>query len=661
MNKLIDLNKRRNQLGNIGAIDFLIKYEQKKMATSLDDLMFIEDEVCTYCGVCPLLSIVIPAYNAKEYLEETVHLLLEARFYLEIIIIDDGSLDNTYELAKMLASNYDSIKTYTQVNSGAGVARNNALKYCSGKYLYFLDVDDKVSIVELFRAVAKGLRENADLIFLPYEILYVAANKIDKMYPADEELFRVGLRKKNLIDQKRNALGLTGFPWNRIVSRDLMLSEKIKFGTTPVHNDIRFHWHSICAATNIVFHDRITCTHRKFEGGSLSSDKGKKRFSVFAAIDETYESVLKYASFKFSLDIWDNIVSKLLAWNLKTINKELRSSFSSEVEDFADRRRWVSGVGVGNVGQAKVKPKISIVTVTWNILGVNADERGDNFSHFEKMLSSVAAQSYGRENIEHVVIDGDSSDGTKEILLRLKQQGVIDVLVSEPDSGIYNAMNKGICLASGEYFLYLNAHDKLSINAIEVLVKSLESCQIADYAFGNSITIDEDDRSIGEHVGNINRIYFGMPYCHQAALYSRKVLEKVRFPEEFRITTWKFALNVHLAGFQHVYVDDVIAFFRIGGVSTHDKSKKKFLGELRQIKMQISDMFKLPFVIYSECRQVAFEQPCKIKEFALKLDKSYFSKNKNFYDFVFKMLSFEGPLAVNMYDEYNIEDKYGSF
>ncbi len=89
-------------------------------------------------------------------------------------------------------------------------------------------------------------------------------------------------------------------------------------------------------------------------------------------------------------------------------------------------------------------PVVTVITVCWNAAAT-----------LEACLASVAEQTYPR--IEHIVIDGSSSDGTNEILARHRDR--LAVLVSEPDGGIYDAMNKGLARASGSFVLFLNADD----------------------------------------------------------------------------------------------------------------------------------------------------------------------------------------------------------
>lgn len=102
------------------------------------------------------------------------------------------------------------------------------------------------------------------------------------------------------------------------------------------------------------------------------------------------------------------------------------------------------------------KPLISIITVVYN-----------GAKHIEKTISSILEQTY--DNVEYIIIDGGSTDGTLDIIK--KYQHAIDYWVSEPDNGIYDAMNKGISLATGDYIHLLNSDDSyIGNNVISMVV-----------------------------------------------------------------------------------------------------------------------------------------------------------------------------------------------
>ncbi len=126
------------------------------------------------------------------------------------------------------------------------------------------------------------------------------------------------------------------------------------------------------------------------------------------------------------------------------------------------------------------QPKISIITVVYN---------GEHV--LEPTIRSVLAQTY--PNVEYVVIDGFSKDSTGKLLARYRNQ--IHTLVSEPDKGVYDAMNKGLKLATGAYVLFLNAGDELVSPSL--LREIINESPDADILYGETLILNESRKVIG--------------------------------------------------------------------------------------------------------------------------------------------------------------------
>jgi teichuronic acid biosynthesis glycosyltransferase TuaG len=137
----------------------------------------------------PLVSVIMPAYNAASFLEIAVESVIAQTYKnIEIIIIDDGSKDNTFEIAKILATKYQNIKAITQANGKQGKARNNGINHSEGEYIAFLDADDEWLPNKIELQLKYLFTYQADLIFtdgylfitdekLPLEELYKTTNQ----------------------------------------------------------------------------------------------------------------------------------------------------------------------------------------------------------------------------------------------------------------------------------------------------------------------------------------------------------------------------------------------------------------------------------------------------------------------------------------------------
>jgi glycosyltransferase involved in cell wall biosynthesis len=117
----------------------------------------------------------------------------------------------------------------------------------------------------------------------------------------------------------------------------------------------------------------------------------------------------------------------------------------------------------------KNEPLLSIVTAVFN-----------NEKFLEESILSLHNQKYA--NYEHIIIDGGSTDGTIDIIKKYEDK--IDYWCSEKDKGIYDAFNKGMKLASGEYIGFLNSDDKYSDNAFEILIRYIKENMDKDFIFG---------------------------------------------------------------------------------------------------------------------------------------------------------------------------------
>lgn len=234
------------------------------------------------------------------------------------------------------------------------------------------------------------------------------------------------------------------------------------------------------------------------------------------------------------------------------------------------------------------RPLVSIVTAARNL------REQDRIAYFELMLDSVRRQTYPGTLIEHLVVDGASTDGTLEYLRGLWEQGRISRLVSEPDSGVYNAMNKAVSYCNGDCFLFLNSDDYLDAGAIAALVQAMEEGG-ADYAFADAWQIDDRNNKIGVVEGEIDSAWFKVPYCHQTLLCRTSRLAGFRFDESYRITMMRYALDLVLERYRHAYVPEKLAFYRLGdGISSAPRNRARYEAELDRVRGYCATRIGLP-------------------------------------------------------------------
>lgn len=166
-------------------------------------------------------------------------------------------------------------------------------------------------------------------------------------------------------------------------------------------------------------------------------------------------------------------------------------------------------------------------------------------------------------NGELIVIDGGSTDGTLAVLKQLKPADNVR-WISEPDKGIYDAMNKGIKWASGQWIYFLGADDQLAHTGLVDLIKQASiNCKLI---FGN-VQFD-NGHIMRSYVGL--RTYFQNTVHHQSALYHRSLFESFRYDTSLKLLAdYELNLRIYCQAEQTFYVDELIAFCHSGGASSN--------------------------------------------------------------------------------------------
>lgn len=216
--------------------------------------------------------------------------------------------------------------------------------------------------------------------------------------------------------------------------------------------------------------------------------------------------------------------------------------------------------------------KISVITVCYN-----------SASTLERALFSVASQDW--PDVEHIVIDGGSSDGTRDILERFAPS--LSCVLSEPDEGIYDAMNKGLDRASGDVICFLNADDQyvsetvLSKVAGRIREDRLDAL-MGDVAFFNEKNPDHMVRRYRSDRFRPERLAWGWMPAHPALFLSKEVIQKVgRFKANYRIAgDFEFVVRAfHGQSLRYSHFPEVLVRMQVGGVSTGGLRAKLLLNK----------------------------------------------------------------------------------
>lgn len=199
--------------------------------------------------------------------------------------------------------------------------------------------------------------------------------------------------------------------------------------------------------------------------------------------------------------------------------------------------------------------KFSIITINYN------DSQG-----LKQTIESVVSQSFS--DYEYIVIDGGSSDNSKKIIENFSDR--IDYWVSEPDKGIYNAMNKGVSKATGEYCLFLNSGDVLHSNNVleQIAAKGLDT----DLLIGKVLYLNTGQLSSLPDILTMKHFY-SRSLPHPSTFMKRTIFESLHYDESFRIVSdWKLFIEaVIMRNASYAFSDVVVTDFDTTGISATNK------------------------------------------------------------------------------------------
>lgn len=199
--------------------------------------------------------------------------------------------------------------------------------------------------------------------------------------------------------------------------------------------------------------------------------------------------------------------------------------------------------------------RVSVITICFN-----------SRTEIAGTIESVLTQKK-KCNVEYIIIDGASTDGTLDIISQYANS--IDVIVSEPDSGIYDAMNKGIRMATGDVIGFINCGDLYSDGGVEAVV----SCFIntdADVVYGDVVYTHAGDAvRVRKAADDASEMLTSMVTCHQGIFVRTEIQKKHEFDLSYKIAAdRKMLLDLFLKGFKFVKVDSVLAYYDDAGFSS---------------------------------------------------------------------------------------------
>lgn len=570
------------------------------------------------------VSVLVPVYNVANSLRRCLDsLAAQDCDSIEFICINDGSTDESVSILDAKAAEDSRFRVFHQENSGYGKSLNKALELAGGTYIGIVEPDDWVEANMFSHLINLAHTTGADIVKANYCI-----ERANGCRP--NEKFH-GIAEGTCCKPAELPEYLQGSPsiWSSVYKRDWLNTSGIRFSETPgaAFQDLGFCVCTWLAARSIAithatpyhyWEDNPAASSRNLEAGAWASFKEFSLLSgIFSRIPkedravrsllvlrilatlradyrlrirETSKSfLLKYSHLLnkyFPMETLDQKIFTKNEWYDLQLLYQAPLTFPRKSKTRATLlQRIVSYrkeanhhvfrfLGMTFLMNRKSPPQLSqpaapvwgedlpydltVATVCWNAL-----------QFLPRCIESVQPLYNSKLKIEHLFIDGASTDGTLEYLQKQLDAGRITRVISEPDKGLYDAMNKAIRNARGKIIVFINADDAICPEGAVACCEPILAGR-AEYSAGQALCISSTSDDTYTIYPRIQNTLWRQPYCHQSMFCSTELLRRVggfKY-EQFRIgADTDLMRRLYIAKVPFEAVQKISAHFYTGGVS----------------------------------------------------------------------------------------------
>lgn len=290
------------------------------------------------------VSVIMTAYNAQEYIEQSLDCITKQTLQdIEIICVDDGSTDRTAEILERYASQDERIRVVHQQNGGAGAARNNGLQYATGEYLSILDADDFYEHDMLEKAYKLASENQADMAVFRCDLYRDATGTYSPCtYSIRKELLPPNSPFK--VDEvPRDVFKLfVGWAWDKLFLRSFVEQYQLRFQEQRTTNDMLFVFSAMLLAQRIVVSQDVLAHHRRAEG-TLSVTREKSWQCFYNALTALRGNMQQWGIFERYEQDFVNYALHFSLWNLNTLREPTYTLLYNKL-----REEWFESLGLKN-------------------------------------------------------------------------------------------------------------------------------------------------------------------------------------------------------------------------------------------------------------------------------------------------------------------------
>lgn len=469
-----------------------------------------------YGSMCKV-SVIMPVYNAEEFLRQCLDSLRAQTLKdFEVICVDDGSTDASYNILKEYSAMDSRFAVIHQENTGAGAARNNGFAHAKGEYVVFLDCDDFFAEDFLEKTWKVGVEKKADIILFCARMY---DNKTGEFGPEHGYLRTEFLPDKEVFSgddiPSRIFVATSPAPWLRVLRADFIREKKIEYQNIPNSNDYFFTQLAMAEAARICAVQEDFVFYRVNNIGSLQGKRTKYNLCFAQAIEALYDELNARGLYeKYRISFIHSAVG--------CFNDKIKSTNSAQARDEifqymlsdAFQRMGLLGHDVQYYGgnwlynqannqfellnwyshhqkqaevkktkeivprKSKLRPLVSVVIPMYNVA-----------PFLQEALDSICNQTL--QNIEIICVNDGSTDETLDTVVAYAKKEPRMSVYSHQNSGPSATRNAGLAQAKGKYVYFFDGDDVLDKNALSELSTLMERNNL-DMALFDADVLAED-------------------------------------------------------------------------------------------------------------------------------------------------------------------------
>lgn len=317
----------------------------------------------------PKVSVIVPVYNVEKYITRCLTSLVNQTIDdSEIILVNDGSIDNSEQIIRQFKKDYKNIIYVKKENGGLSSARNFGLIYATGEYVAFLDSDDYVDRTLYQKMYEKAKATNSDFVECDFIWKYPNHEKID-----------VGFRYK---DKKEMFEKARVVAWNKLIKREIIINKKIEFPVGLYYEDVEFFYKLLPYINNFSFVEEPLIYYVQRDNSIVNKQDSRTK-QIFKVLDNvidyykkiglyseyekqieyTYTRILLCSSLKRMLKIEDKVTRELL---LTETWQNLNSKFPNwKQNELLKKNNSVNGIFMKTMNNFSFKIYTKILRLFW--------------------------------------------------------------------------------------------------------------------------------------------------------------------------------------------------------------------------------------------------------------------------------------------------------